>query len=71
MATIEITIRDDEGKVLVQQKGDAFTALQWRTPYDRPISETELRPESDSMVVKNLFGFTFAPMIDRGLKRRT
>lgn len=71
MITVRITLTDEEGKILADLSGDAYHNHQWKTPYDRPVHQEEVRVESDSLVVKDLYGWTFSPMVQRGLRRRS
>jgi hypothetical protein len=67
---VEITIKDNDGKVLVPTKQyDAMQPAQWRVGADKPFTETEER-SGDSRIVWNLYGFTWAPMAKRDLLRK-
>ena len=50
--TVEITIRDDAGKIQATITGDAAKPGQWKSPYDRPLDTGQY----------NVFGFSYVPI---------
>lgn len=69
MITVEITIKDEQGKVLCSQSGDAMMPQQWKTPADRPLHEEQMHVESDSRIVRDLFMWTYQPVCVRAIRR--
>lgn len=51
--TVEITIRNDAGEVVMHHSADAMRPTQWKSPYERPISDGTYK----------LFAVTYQPTV--------
>lgn len=64
--TIEITIKDNNGNIVVSQSGPVETPLEWKATYNSPIVIE--RPNTQGAYL--LFGFVYQPRTTLNLQWR-